>query len=86
MEFALEEMTTSLVSTSYFSSGEEMEVDKQSLSANGTECSADDSDTDVIVCYRHVPITLQEDAVTLQMTIDRSNWVRITYRSFPGKP
>ena len=57
-QFTIDELANSLVSPAYFSSEEEedMDVDILSVSAQGTERHSDDSDIEVIACYRHVPI------------------------------
>ena len=63
MQFAFDEMTTSLVRPAYFSSEEdkEMDVDILSVSVEGTGCHSDDNDIEVIACYRHVPIAQKND-------------------------
>ena len=59
MQFTFDEMTTSLVSPAYFSSEEEEEMDVGllSVSVEGTGRHSDDSDIEVIACYRQVPVT-----------------------------
>ena len=56
MQFTFDEMTTSLVIPFYFSSEEvkEMDVDLLSVSVEGTGRHFEDSDIEVIACYRHV--------------------------------
>ena len=53
LQFNLEDLTTSAISPSYLSSDEDMEVDIESVEATGEP--SDDSDIEVIACYRHVP-------------------------------
>ena len=55
LQLILEDMTTSLVSPSYFSSEEDMVVGLHSPSADGTYRQSNDSDIEVIACYMHVP-------------------------------
>ena len=65
MKFALEEMTTSLVSHSYLSSEEDMDVDIDTLPVTGTERHASDSVIKVVACYKNVPVR-QKDTVAKQ--------------------
>ena len=57
LQFNLEDLTTLAISPSYLSSDEDMEVDIESVDATGEP--SDDSDIEVIACYRHVPVPEQ---------------------------
>ena len=84
-QFTIDELANSLVSPAYFSSEEEedMEVDILSVSAQGTERHSDDSDIEVIACYRHVPIAPTEQNATRKMTTDLSSCVDDGLPEFP---
>ena len=53
LQLSIDELIASPVSPNSFSSVEEMEVDAQSVEA--AVSSSDDSDIEVIACYRHLP-------------------------------
>ena len=74
MQFTFDKMTTSLVSPAYFASEEEaeMDVDLLSVSVEGTGRHSDDSDIEVVACYRHVPVTLSKPTALRKMTTDLS--------------
>ena len=73
-QFTFDEMTTSPVSPAYFSSEEEeeMDVDLLSVSVEGTGRHSDDSDFEVIACYRHVLVTQSKPNVPRKLTTDLS--------------
>ena len=54
LPFLLDDLSALSVSPSYYSSDAEMEVDIESASA--TRDDTEDSDIEVIACYRQVPI------------------------------
>ena len=58
LPFHLDDLSALPVSPSYYSSDEEMDVDIQSVSANRD--GSEDSDIEVIACYRQVPIQTVE--------------------------
>ena len=64
LTFNLDDLRAPLVSPSYFSSDDPMEID--SISAAGS----DDSDIQVIACYREQPTFSETSAAGRQMTID----------------
>ena len=64
LTFNLDDLRALLVSPSYFSSDDPMEID--SISAAGS----DDSDIQVIACYREQPAFSETSAAGRQMTID----------------
>ena len=78
-------MTTSLVSPAYFSSEEEeeLDVDILSVSVEGTERHSDDSDIEVIACYRHVPIEEPKKTTPRKITTDLSSCVDDRLPEFP---
>ena len=84
-QFTIDELANSLVSPAYFSSEEEedMDVDILSVSAQGTERHSDDSDIEVIACYRHVPIAPTKQNATRKMTTDLSSCVDDGLPEFP---
>ena len=84
MQFAFDEMTTSLVSPAYVSSEEEeMDVDLLSVSVEGTGRHSDDSDIEVIACYRHVPVTQPNMIAPRKMTTDLSGCADDGFPDFP---
>ena len=84
MQFAFDEMTTSLVSPVYFSSEEEeMDVDLLSVSGEATGHHSDDSDIEVIACYRHVPVTQPNMIAPRKMTTDLSGCADDGFPDFP---
>ena len=84
-QFTIDELANFLVSPAYFSSEEEkdMDVDILSVSAQGTERHSDDSDIEVIACYRHVPIAPTKQNATRKMTTDLSSCVDDGLPEFP---
>ena len=83
-QFTIDELANSLVSPAYFSEEEEdMDVDILSVSAQGTERHSDDSDIEVIACYRHVPIAPTKQNATRKMTTDLSSCVDDGLPEFP---
>ena len=84
MQFAFDEMTTSLISPAYFSSEEgEMDVDLFSVSVEGTGRHSDDSGIEVIACYRHVPVTQPNMIAPRKMTTDLSGCADDGFPDFP---
>ena len=85
MQFTFDEMTTSLVSPAYFSSEEEeeMDVDLLSVSVEGTGRHSDDSEIEVIACYRHVPVSQAKPTSHQKMTVDLSGCVDDGFPEFP---
>ena len=67
LTFNLDDLRAPLVSPSYFSSDDPMEID--SISAAGS----DDSDIQVIVCYREQPAFSETSVTGRQMTNDTTN-------------
>ena len=67
LTFNLDDLRASLVSSSYFSSDDPMEID--SISAAGS----DDSDIQEIACYREQPAFSETSVASRQMTIDTAN-------------
>ena len=67
LTFNLDDLRAPLVSPSYFSSDDPMEID--SISAAGS----DDSDIQVIPCYREQPAFSETSVASRQMTIDTAN-------------
>ena len=53
------------------------------MSVEGTERQSDDSDIEVIACYRHIPIAQPEAIVPLQMTTDIWRCVDDGWPEFP---
>ena len=70
LQFPIDDLDNPPVSPSYFSSGEEMDVDIQSVEA--TVSTSDDSDIEVIECYRQLPVQTQPIVGGRQMTTDLS--------------
>ena len=85
MQFVSDEMITFLVSPAYFSSEEEedMDVDIRPVSVEGTERHSDDSDFEVIACYRHVAIGQTKKSTPHKMTTDLSGCVNDRLPEFP---
>ena len=67
LPFNLDDLHAPLVSPSYLSSDDPMEID--SISAAGS----DDSDIQVIACYREQPAFSETSAASRQMTVDTTN-------------
>ena len=85
LQFAFDEMTTSLVRPAYFSSEEEqeMDVDLLSVSVEGTGRHSDDSDNEVIACCRHVPVTQPNTIAHRKVTTNLSGCVDDGFSDFP---
>ena len=86
MQFAFEGMTTSMVRPTYFSSEEveeEMDVYTLSVSVQGTERHSDDSDIEVIACFRHVPIAQPKPITPRKMLTDLLSCVDDGLPEFP---
>ena len=81
LQFAIDELTNSPVSPSYFSSVEEMEVDAQSVDAEID--SSEDSDIEVIACYRQLPVQPQPSVAGRQITTDLSGCEDSGFPDFP---
>ena len=81
LQFPIDDLVNPPVSPSYFSSGEEMDVDIQSVEA--TVSSSDDSDIEVIACYRQLPVQTQQTVGTRQMTTDLSGCSDDAFQEFP---
>ena len=80
LQFHLDDLSAPPESPSYYSSDEEMEVDVQSVEALGS--SSNDSDIDVIACYRHKPIQAQCLVAGRAMTVDTSQCINDDYANF----
>ena len=85
MEITFDEMTTFLVSPAYFSSEEEeeMDLDLLSVSVEGTGRHSDDSDIEVIACYRHDPVSQEKPTSPQKMNADLSGCVGDGFLEFP---
>ena len=81
LQFSIDELIAPSVSPSYISSVEEMEVDAQSVEA--AVSSSDDSDIEVIACYRQLPIQPQSSVAGRQMTTDLSGCADSGFPDFP---
>ena len=57
LQFSIDDLVAPPISPSYFSAKEEMDVEVQSVEA--TAITSDDSDIDVIACYRQLPVQSQ---------------------------
>ena len=82
-QFALDEMTTSLVNPVYASSEDEEEMEVDLLSVSGSGRHSDDSDIEVIACYRHVPVTQSNTIAPRKMTTDLFGCVDDGFPDFP---
>ena len=85
MQFTFDEMTNFLVSPAYFSSEEEEEMDVYflSVSVEGTGRHSDDSDIEVIACYRPVPVSQAKPPSPRKMTADLAGCVDDGFPEFP---
>ena len=73
LQFSVDELIQPLVSVTYQSSDEEMEVDCPS---SDTEVDPnDDSDIEVIACYREAPVSVPKTVGGRGMTLDLSSCV-----------
>ena len=81
LQFSIDDLVNPPVSPSYFSSGEEMDVDIQSVEA--TASTSDDSDIEVIACYRQLPVQTQQTVGGRQMTTDLSGCSDNAFPEFP---
>ena len=81
IQFSIDDLVNPPVSPSYFSSGEEMDVEIQSVEA--TVSSSDDSDIEVIACYRQLPVQTQPTVGGRQMTTDLSGCSNNAFPDFP---
>ena len=81
LQFSIDDLVNPPVSPSYFSSGEEMDVDIQSVEA--TVSSSDDSNIEVIACYRQLPVQTQPTVGGRQMTTDLSGCSDNAFPDFP---
>ena len=79
--FHLDDLSALPVSPSYYSSDEEMDVDIQSVSANRD--GSEDSDIEVIACYRQVPIQTGGLVAGRKMTVELPESAGDTYPDFP---
>ena len=71
LQFSVDELIQPLVSLSYLSSDDEMEVD---CPFSQTEVdSAEDSDIEVIACYREAPVSIPKRVGGRGMTLDLSS-------------
>ena len=68
LQFSVDEMIQSLVSLSYPSSDDEMEVDCPLTETEGDQ--TEDSDIDVIACYREAPVSVPRGVGGRVMTLD----------------
>ena len=71
LQFSVEELIQPLVSLSYLSSDDEMDVDCP-LSETGANPNSD-SDIEVIACYREAPVAIPKRADRRGMTLDLSS-------------
>ena len=81
LQFSLDNLTTPAISLSYFSSDEEMDLDGQSVVATGHV--SDDSDIEVMTCYRQVPIQLRGAVAGRQTTTELSDCTDGDFPAFP---
>ena len=81
IQFPMDDLVNPPVSPSYFSSGEEKDVDIQSVDA--TISTSDDSDIEVIACYRQLPAQTQPTVGGRQMTTDLSGCPDSAFPDFP---
>ena len=81
LPFILDDLSVLPVSPSYYSSDEEMDVDIQSVSA--TRDDTEDSDIEVIACYRQVPIPSEGQVAGRKMTVELTKGTEDTYPDFP---
>ena len=83
LQFSIDDLVKPPVSPSYFSSGEEMDVDIQSVET--TASTSDDSDIEVIACYRQLPVQTQQTVGGRQMTTDLSGCSDNAFPDFPKR-
>ena len=81
LPFILDDLSVLPVTPSYYSSDEEMDVDIQSVSA--TRDDTEDSDIEVIACYRQVPIQSEGQVAGRKMTVELTEGTEDTYPDFP---
>ena len=81
LPFILDDLSVLPVSPSYYSSDEEMDVGIQSVSA--TRDDTEDSDIEVIACYRQVPIQSEGQVAGRKMTVELTEGTEDTYPDFP---
>ena len=81
LQFPIDDLVNPPISPSYFSSGEEMDVDIQSVEASVS--TSDDSDIEVIACYRQLPVQTQPLVGGRQMTTDLSGCSDSAFPDFP---
>ena len=72
LQFSIGDLFAPQVSPSYFSSEEERNVDAQSAEAAAS--TSDDSDIEVIACYRQLPVQPQQSVAGKQLTTDLSDY------------
>ena len=81
LPFHLDDLSVLPVSLSYYSSDEEMDVDTQSVGA--TRDDSEDSDIEVIACYRQVPIQQEGPVAGPKKTVDIPESAGENYPNFP---
>ena len=81
LPFHLDDLSAFPVSPSYYSSDEEMDVDIQSV--NATRDESEDSDIEVIACYRQVQIQTDGLVAGRKMTVELPRSAGETYPDFP---
>ena len=81
LQVALDDLTAPAISPSYFSSEEDMDVDVLSVDATGYV--SDDSDIEVIACYRQIPIPPNGGVAGRQMTTELSDYTDSDFPPFP---
>ena len=81
LPFLLDNLSALPVSPSYYSSDGEMEVDIESVSA--TRDDNEDSDIEVIACYRQVPIQPEGLVAGRKMFVELTESTEDIYPDFP---
>ena len=81
LPFLLDDLSALPVSPSYYSSDEDMDVDIQSVSA--TQDDSEDSDIEVIACYRQIPIQSEGLVAGRKMTVEVTESADEAYPDFP---
>ena len=81
LQFSIDDLVAPPVSPSYFSSVDDMDVDAQSVEAAAS--SSDDSDFQVVACYRQLSIQQQSSVGGTQMTTDLSGCSDRVFPYFP---
>ena len=81
LPFLLDDLSALPVSPSYYSSDEDMDVDIQSVSA--TRDDSEDSDIEVIACYRQIPIQSEGLVAGRKMTVEVTESADEAYPDFP---